>query len=308
MRETKSSERIDLPEAICEIYPFAHHWMEVMGYQMHYLDEGEPSEKPTVVLLHGNPTWSFLYREIIPLISGNCRVIAPDYIGMGLSDKPSDESFYTLENHIRTMELFIEKLALENIILVVQDWGGPIGLGYALAHKENVSGMLIMNTWCWPDPSEFHDSVVPWRMLHAPFVGPHFLLRKNVLIERGLYLSTVRNRQRLKHGPVLDGYRLPYSTPESRIAILAFPRDIPRREGDANWQRMGEMEEALGNLDFPCRLLWGEKDIVFPPANAGRFQKLLPNCSPPRMIPDGSHFIQEDAPGEIAEEITWLLE
>jgi len=274
---------------------------------MHYIEEGKQTDSPTVLLLHGNPTWSFLYREIIPKIQNTCRALAPDYLGMGLSDKPANERFYTLENHTKTISEFIHRLGLKKIIFVVQDWAGPISFGYALAHPKNVAGMLIMNTWAWPDPSEFHDSVMPWRMLHAPFVGAHLFLRRNVLVERGLYLSTVRNRERLKGGPVLDGYRLPFSTSKSRIAMLAFPRNIPRRPGDLNWERMKKMEEGLRNLNFPCRLLWGEKDIVFPPSNAYRFEKLLPNVSAPRMISDGSHFIQEDAPEEIAEEIMELV-
>ncbi len=296
-----------IPKHIRRIYPFQSRWGRVLGYRMHYLDEGPREGKPTVLLLHGNPTWSFLYREIIPRIRGACRAVAPDYLGMGLSDKPVNERFYTLEAHTRAITAFIEQLGLRNVILVVQDWGGPIGFGYALSHPENVAGIVIMNTWAWPEPSTFHDSVLPWRMLHAPFAGAHFFLRLNVLVERGLYLSTIRNRHRLKNGPVLDGYRLPFTNPESRIAMLAFPRNIPRRPGDLNWEIMKRMEAALPTLRFPCRLLWGEKDIVFPPSNAERFQQLLPNCGVPRMISDGSHFIQEDAPEEIAEEILHLL-
>jgi haloalkane dehalogenase len=299
---------IQLPPQIREIYPFRSRWMEVQGYRMHYVEEGVERDRPTVILLHGNPTWSFLYREIIPRISHACRAVAPDYLGFGLSDKPPDERWYTLENHILAMTEFISRLGLNRIILVVQDWAGPIGLSYALKYPANVAGMLIMNTWAWPEPSEFHASVMPWRMLHAPFIGAHVLLRRNALVERGLYLSTVRNRQRLKKGPVLDGYRLPFSSQLSRIAILAFPRNIPLKPGDLNWDRMTRIKEGLRTLPFPCRLLWGEKDIVFPPSNAHLFHKLIPNCSPPCMIADGGHFIQEDAPGEIAEEILALLE
>jgi len=295
----------DIPEKIRAIYPFEGRWIEIDGLRMHYVEEGV--EGPTVVLLHGNPTWSFLYREIIPKISPYCRAVAPDYFGMGLSDKPADEGFYSLENHTRLITEFINRLRLKDIIFVVQDWGGPIAFGYALAHPQNVSGMLIMNTWAWPDPSDFHAAVMPWRMLHAPFVGPYLLLRRNALVERGLYLSTSRSRERFKEGPILDGYRLPFTTPGSRISILAFPRNIPQRPGDLNWDRMSKMEKGLKGLEFPCRLLWGERDIVFPPNNAHRFQGLLPNCSSLRFISDGSHFIQEDAPGEIAEEILELV-
>ncbi|MBI3736947.1 alpha/beta fold hydrolase [Candidatus Sumerlaeota bacterium] len=294
-----------LPKEIQQIYPFTSRWMEIGGNRLHYLDEGSGEDRPTVVLLHGNPTWSFIYREIIPKIRPHCRAVAPDYLGMGLSDKPPDERLYTLENHTKIVTELIEKLGLKKIILVVQDWGGPIGLGYALAHPENVAGMLIMNTWAWPEPSLFHASVMPWRMMHAPVIGAHFFLRRNILVERGLYLST-GNREKLKRGPVLFGYRLPFSSPLSRIAMLAFPRNIPLHPGDLNWERMEKLKEGLKTIPFPCRLLWGAKDNVFPPANAEVFQKLIPNCPPPRLIPEGMHFVQEDAPDEIAEEILIL--
>ncbi|MBU2549853.1 MAG: alpha/beta fold hydrolase [Proteobacteria bacterium] len=297
-----------IPPEIQAIYPFESRWVRIDGLGMHYVEQGLDQGRPTVLLLHGNPTWSFLYREIIPRISPVCRAVAPDYIGMGLSDKPAHEAFYTLENHTRILGDFVDQLGLKRIVLVVQDWGGPIGFGLALARPGLVAGMLIMNTWAWPDPSHFHASVLPWRMMHAPFAGAHFFLRRNILVERGLYLSTSRAREKLKHGPVLDGYRLPFPTLESRIALLAFPRNIPLKPGDLNWERMKRMEEALPGLSCPCRLLWGEKDNVFPPENAGRFQKLLPACAPPRWIPDGSHFVQEDAPGEIAEEVLKLLD
>jgi pimeloyl-ACP methyl ester carboxylesterase len=298
---------IQLPTRIRQIYPFQSRWTEVQGYRMHYVDEGAGGGKLGVVFLHGNPTWSFIYREIIPRISHACRVVAPDYLGFGLSDKPSDERWYTLENHIRVMTEFINALGSRRIILVVQDWGGPIGLSYALAHPDNVAGMLIMNTWGWPEPSQFHASVMPWRMLHAPFVGAHLFLRRNALVERGLYLSTVRNRHLFREGPVLDGYRLPFRSTLSRIGMLAFPRNIPLKPGDLNWDHMQWIKAGLRNLPFPCRIVWGEKDIVFPPANALLFKKLIPKCSSPRMIPEGGHFIQEDAPGEITGEILRLL-
>ncbi len=294
-----------LPKEVQQIYPFASRWAEVGKHRIHYVDEG-PAGGKTVLLLHGNPTWSFIYREIIPKISTSVRAVAPDYLGMGLSDKPPDERLYTLENHTRIVTEFIEKLNLRNIFLVVQDWGGPIGLGYAQAHPENVAGMLIMNTWAWPEPSRFHASVFPWRMLHAPVIGAHYFLRRNVLVERGLYLST-GNRDKMKSHSVLQGYRLPYASPLSRVAMLAFPRNIPLHPGDLNWDRMERMKEGLKAMKFPCRLLWGAKDQVFPPENAAIFKQLIPNCSEPRMIPYGMHFVQEDAPAEIAEEILKLV-
>jgi pimeloyl-ACP methyl ester carboxylesterase len=143
---------------------------------------------------------------------------------------------------------------------------------------------------------------MPWRMLHSPFIGAHLMLRCNALIERGLYLIT-GNKLKMKDPKILAGYRFPFYSTLSRAALLAFPRNIPLHPGDLNWDRMARIQEGLKTLPCPCRLLWGEQDIVFPPENAARFQRLLPKCSAPRMIPHGKHFIQEDAPEEIAEEI-----
>ena len=295
----------EMPRSVYKLFPFVGNFIKVRGHYMHYVDVGKGEGKPTVVLLHGNPTWSFLYREIIPKISKNCRAVAPDYIGFGLSDKPAEESWYTLENHAKCFTEFMERMQLKNVILVVQDWGGPIGIGYAQEHPENVAGMLLMNTWAWPDPSQYHCSVFPWRTWHAPFTGAYHFLRKNVLVERGLFHAT-GDFEKMKSGPVLEGYSYVFPTERSRIGMLAFPRNIPLKPGDLNWDRMADMERRLGSLKFPCRLLWGERDIVFPVENAYRFRKLLPNCTEPRLIANGRHFVQEDAPREISEEILAL--
>jgi pimeloyl-ACP methyl ester carboxylesterase len=295
-----------LPPQVREIFPFENRFADVEGHRLHYVDEG-PRDGPVVLLLHGNPTWAFLYREIIPRIAGSVRTVAPDFLGMGLSAKPHRESLYTLETHTRLFTAFVEALGLRDLILVMQDWGGPIGLGYAVANRANVSGALIMNTWAWPEPSPFHAAVDPWRTMHAPLIGSYLMLRRNILVERGLYLSIGTRRERLRSGPVLDGYRAPFEDPASRIGMLAWPRNIPLAPGHFNWDRMARLHERLRGFDAPCRLLWGAKDVVFPLENAARFQALLPDCSEPRVISEGRHFIQEDAPEEIAEEILSLV-
>lgn len=294
-----------LPNDVRALYPFESKWMECEGRRLHYLDEGGTG-KPAVLLLHGNPTWSFLYREIIPRIVPGLRAVAPDHLGFGLSDKPQSERLYSLANHVDRLREFTGRLGLKDIILVVQDWGGPIGLSLAVENPGLVRAILVMNTWAWPEPSPFHAAIEPWRTMHAPFAGAHFILRRNILVERALYLSTGRRERMTPGSPVLRGYQIPFSLPASRTGMLAFPRNIPLRPGDANWDRMAALRDGLAKLDVPARLLWGAKDVVFPPENAERFRSLLPKCGPPRLIPHGMHFIQEDAPEEIAEEILAL--
>jgi len=125
-----------IPAEIRQLYPFESHFINVNGYRLHYLDEGKG--RNTVVLLHGNPTWSFLYRNIIPRLAKSCRVIAPDYMGFGLSEKPAEESAYTLEAHIANLIGLLDAVEVENVTLVMQDWGGPIGFGYTQGRRGKV--------------------------------------------------------------------------------------------------------------------------------------------------------------------------
>ena len=138
---------------------------------MHYVDEGDGDP---VVLLHGNPTWGFLYRKFVgPLVVAGYRVIVPDMIGFGLSEKPTIEQAHTLDGHIANLTALMRTLDLSRITLVCHDWGGPTGLGFALSNLARVRALVIMSTWAWPlPPAEFHTRIFPWRMMHAPLVGP----------------------------------------------------------------------------------------------------------------------------------------
>ncbi len=145
--------------------------MRVNGHRMHYIDEGVGDP---VLLLHGNPTWSFLYRKFIPrIVAAGLRVIAPDHIGFGLSDRPAREHDFSLENHIANLAEFIRRLGLQRLTVVCQDWGGPTGLACAVLNPAAVKGIVVMNTWAWPEPTAFHSAIFPWRMMHAPIVGPY---------------------------------------------------------------------------------------------------------------------------------------
>lgn len=127
-------------------YPFAHHFFDSPMGAMHFVDEG-PRDAPVLLMLHGNPSWSFLYRHFVTAFSDTHRVVAPDHIGFGLSDKPEDEGAYSIDAHARNLEGLVEALDLRNITLVMQDWGGPIGLGMAARHPERVARLVILNTF-----------------------------------------------------------------------------------------------------------------------------------------------------------------
>ena len=179
-----------LPESVLAQWSYRPRFARVNGWRMHYVDEGAGDP---VVLLHGNPTWGFLYREFIPpLVQAGYRVIVPDMIGFGLSEKPTREHAHSLDGHAANLIALLRRLELERITLVCHDWGGPTGLTYAMMHPGRIRALVIMSTWAWPlPPAEFHTRIFPWRTMHAPLVGPYLLGRHNALAGRGMYLSVV---------------------------------------------------------------------------------------------------------------------
>ena len=299
---TDSAPAVALPPEIRKHFPFASRFMRVNGYRMHYVDEGagEP-----VLLLHGNPTWSFLYRKFIPpLVAAGFRVIAPDHIGFGLSVRPAREHDFSLENHIANLAEFIRRLGLIRMTVVCQDWGGPMGIACAVLDPSNFKGLVVMNTWAWPEPSTFHSTVFPWRMMHAPVVGPYLFQRRNVLVERGLYLSVVHRERFIEEA--LPAYRFVMPDYDSRLLTRVFPRLIPLRPDDRSAATMRWLERSLRELDIPALIVWGKEEIVFPAACAQRFKALMLRAKGPLWV-TGSHFLQEDSPQEICGHILDFL-
>jgi len=260
-----------------------------------------------VVLLHGNPTWSFLYRNFIPILAQKYRVIAPDHMGCGLSEKPAALEAYSLETHIANLVGLLDQIGARQIILVGHDWGGPIGIGYGLQRNNHLRGLVLMNTWAWCEASKFHTAVFPWRTMHAPIAGPLLFQRRNILVERGIYLSTY-HRDRIS-GAVLEGYRFPTREYDQRVGLLAWPRMIPLRPEDVGWKAMHWIESNLGTLNVPTKIIWGADDIVFPPEFARMFCRRLPDVhGEPIIIETARHFLQEDEPEKITHVILQFLE
>src|SRR5690242_703384 len=191
---------------------------------MHYVDEGAGDP---VVLLHGNPTWGFLYREFVaPLTGAGYRVIIPDMIGFGLSEKPAREQQHSLDGHIANLTALLRGLDLHRVALVCHDWGGPTGLGFALSNIARVRALVLMSTWAWPlPPAEFHTRIFPWRMMHAPLVGPYLLGHHNALASRGVYLSVV-DRKRFQER-AQEAYDSGLPDAASRSLTWTWPRWIP---------------------------------------------------------------------------------
>jgi haloalkane dehalogenase len=287
-----------LPAWLRALYPFRTARLAVDGGRMSYVDEGSP-DSPPILLLHGNPTWSFLYRNIIPKLTARYRVIAPDHIGFGLSDKPSDPAWYTLERHIANFTALVESLGLTKVTLVLHDWGGPIGLGYAVAHPENIARLVLMNTWASvphsPDPPELH-----WGLrLSRGSLGPFTVQRLNLFVELAMRTAVARTLTPQE----FDAYRFPFPDAGSRAGVLAFPRMIPLREGDAAWQTMTAIEAGLAKITAPAEIIWGKRDPVFSGLYAYLLRDRLKNAREPVFLENNSHFVPEDAPDAIAERI-----
>jgi pimeloyl-ACP methyl ester carboxylesterase len=295
---------VDLPEIARRQWPFQARFARVNGWRMHYVDEGAGDP---VVLLHGNPTWGFLYREFVaPLTEAGYRVIIPDMIGFGLSEKPTREHAHSLDGHIANLTALLRGLDLRRVTLVCHDWGGPTGLGFAFSDVSRVRALVLMSTWGWPlPPAEFHTRIFPWRMMHAPLLGPYLLGRHNALAGRGIYLSVV-DRQRFV-SRAMPAYEAVLSDPAARLLTWVWPRWIPLDDTARALQRFVWLEQQLRACKLPALLIWGREDDVFDPAIfAARFKQLLPHAEGPHLV-TGRHFLQEDSAPEIAAHIADFL-
>jgi pimeloyl-ACP methyl ester carboxylesterase len=299
------STRLQLPPHISELFPFESRYATIGGYTLHYVDEG-PRDGKVMLLLHGNPTWSFVYREFIPRLVGNgYRVIAPDYLGFGLSDKPSEESVYAIAHHVGRLVALLDHLDVQNVVMFCQDWGGPIGMGAVLARPHLLAGLVLANTF-WGEASDFQHSVPFWRALHGPVAGPLLLGRRGMFVN-ALKLSAPPDMP----DAVWQAYQLPFADASSRMGTLAFPRAISMGKGYPTQQLADRILEALPHWNVPVRLVWGEADAVFPAQEMGaKFVSLLPRATLEhvRHIPGARHFVQEYAPTECCQALVDVAE
>ncbi len=270
-------------------YPFAPNWLELDGLRMHYVDEG--SGRP-VLLLHGEPTWSFLWRHVMPqVVASGRRAIAPDLIGFGRSDKPTDQGWYTYDRHVALVTRFVEVLDLRDIALVVHDWGGLIGLRFAVENAERIERLVILDTGVWSGraPSEtwlrFREAVRS--------VGGELDIAR--LVESGT--------QRGLSDEVRAAYNAPFPTPESKAGALAFPELVPVEPDHPTAEALVPVREGLSRWNKPAHVIWGAEDAVLPIAIAERFIALIPGSTGPEIIPGTGHFLQEDAPHAVGTAI-----
>ncbi len=289
-QKTTMQDTVTRPQWLDEkLYPFQSRFVEIEGNRIHYVDEGRG---PTLLLLHGNPTWSFLYRRIIPQLSRRFRCVAVDYPGFGLSSARPGYSFKPRE-HSTVLERFVLSLDLGEIGLMVQDWGGPIGLGFAGRHPNRIRALLICNTWAWPAQGTTHLERFS-KIVGGP-IGRFLILNFNAFVNV-LVPSGVSRRLSPEE---MRAYRGPFPTRASRLPTAIFPREILHSR-----EYLAEVESNLGRLSQkPTLILWGDRDTAFRDAQRERFEILFPNHRT-RILKGAKHFVQEEAPDQICEELS----
>lgn len=286
-------------EAWRALYPFAPHSLAVDGgHRLHYLDEG-PREGPAVLLLHGNPTWSFHFRELILALRDRYRVVAPDHLGSGLSDKPARWS-YRLADHVSNLERLVEALGLESVALGVHDWGGAIGMGLAARRPDRVARLIVLNT------AAFTGGRLPRRIAacRAPVLGPLAVRGLNLFARAALYLTTERGLA----AAVRAGYLAPYRSWADRVGILRFVQDIPTGPAHPSWATLRAIESTLDRFEErPLLLLWGERDWCFTPWFRAEWQRRFP-AAEVHAFEDAGHYVLEDAFDRIRPLVRSFLE
>ena len=282
-------------------FPFAPHYYTGNGFAMHYVDEGagEPC-----VLVHGDPTWGYLYRTFIGPLSQQFRCIVPDHMGMGKSGAASHLYPYRLSQHIANLEGLLLHLDLRQITLVLHDWGGPVGLGFATRHPERIKRLVLSNTWAF----------APWPGGPLPRLielirserGEAFVLEKNGYVKPAL-MGTTAHAERLTP-LILGAYQAPFPTPDARRALLCWSRDIPLTEADPSYNEMKRIEAGLSLFaQAPTLLLWGMQDPVLGVEVLHRWQRQYPHAATLELA-DASHFVQEDAPEAMLRAIQSFVE
>ena len=269
-------------------YHFGPRYVEQDGLRLHYLDEGAG---PPVLLLHGEPTWSYLYRRVIPELIPAARTIAPDYFGFGRSDKPLAIEDYTYDFHVASIHRLVEELDLRDLTVVVQDWGGPIGLRVAVERPERVARLVVLNTGieAGRPPSEEWLRFRAFVRRHGPELVPGRLVR----------ISCVQPLT----DEVEEAYSAPWPVPESKAGVLAFPELVPTEPEHPSTEPMLRVREALGRWKKPALVLFSDSDPIFSPRVAERIAAHIPGALEPEIVAGAGHFLQEDKGAEVGARI-----
>lgn len=275
-------------------YPFQHRWLQLQYGNMHYVDEGEGE---VILFVHGTPTWSFLWRQQIKSLSRNYRCIAPDHLGFGLSDKPGSEFSYTPEAHANNLKELITKLQLQNITLVVHDFGGPTGMKYALEHADKIKRIVILNSWMWSLEKEATMMKVS-KFMSGP-IG-RFLYLQLGFSARILLPMGYSQRKHLTKD-IRQHYQKPLASAKQRMGTWHFAKAL--HEANPYFAELWNQRDKLSNL--PKLILWGDKDKLLPTSFLDTWQLAYPDAQVQRI--NAGHFLQEERGGEVSEAIHMFM-
>ncbi|NOX33768.1 MAG: alpha/beta fold hydrolase [Deltaproteobacteria bacterium] len=302
MVERLINKKLTSTKGFENLYPFNSSYLNINGHDLHYIDEGKG--KP-VIMVHGNPTWSFYYRHLISSLSKNFRAIALDHIGCGFSDKPGPKIYnYTLESRINDLDSLIESLNLDKkISLVLHDWGGMIGLAWAIDHPDRIDKIIITNTsgFFLPEKKQFPFLLRLIKYIRI-FAVPA-VLGLNVFAKGALYLGCETKLP----GKVKKGLIEPYNSWKNRIATLKFVQDIPISEKDQSFNIVDHVDKNLKKLDESSLMfLWGARDFVFDLEFLNEFRRRFPRAAT-HVFHDAGHYLFEDKPEETSHLIDAFL-
>lgn len=284
-----------VPDWLRPEYPFAPRaFVTPRGARMSYLDEG-PRSAEAVLMLHGNPTWSYYYRNVVKALAGRRRCLVPDHIGMGLSDKPQDYP-YTLATRIADVEALVASLALRRVDLLVHDWGGAIGFGFAAKHPDLIGRIAILNT------AAFALNRIPARiaLCKVPGIGPTLVRGLNGFAGPATWMAMHRHALTAEQK---RAYLLPYDTWANRVAVSGFVQDIPLQPGHVSWPALKAAEHGLGQFaDREISIVWGGRDFCFNDAFLARWREIYPRARVDR-IADAGHYVLEDAQEQVVPQL-----
>ncbi|ABE54656.1 alpha/beta hydrolase fold [Shewanella denitrificans OS217] len=276
------------------LLPFKSHFLSRNGQQLHYLNEGEGE---AVVMVHGNPSWSYYYRNLVAELKGEYQCIVPDHIGCGLSDKPDDPQYdYTLKSRIDDLEALLEHVEVrENITLVLHDWGGMIGMGFAARHPERIKRLVLLNTAAFHLPQS---KPFPWALwiCRETFLGTLLVRGFNAFSAAASYVGVKRKPM---DNAVREAYVAPFNSWTNRISTLRFVQDIPLKPSDRNYQLVSDIADSLSQFkQTPALICFGMQDFVFDKHFLQEWRRRLPNAKVHEFA-DCGHYILEDAPDEV---------
>jgi haloalkane dehalogenase len=295
LRGAMSTDAVRTPDELLEglpDFPFEPHWRDYEGLRLAHLDEGEG---PPVLFVHGEPTWSFLWRKVIPPVrEAGFRAVAPDLPGFGRSDKPVDIDWYSYDRHVDALATLVEQLDLRDATIVVHDWGGPIGLRVAIEHAERFERLVILDTGLFTGHQRMTDAWIAFR----DFVARTEDLPVGMLV-----------RGACKRDPgdeIVAAYDAPFPNADSKAGARAFPLLIPQSPDEPGAAAGQRVLDALKEDRRPTLMLWADSDPVLPLAVGQRFAESIGRPAP-QVIQNASHFLQEDAGAQIGESIAdWL--